>query len=105
MSVTLPAAEVTTPLAQLVAVAGVPARTTPVPGVVGKVSVTLVTVIALVFGLVMVMVSVEVPPATIGLAAKALLIVGAARTVKVAFAAAALLPALVVSAPMAMVLA
>ena len=79
--VTLPAVEVTTPVAQVVPVAGVPARTTPVPGVVGKVSVTLVTVIALVFGLVMVMVSVEVPPAAIGLAAKALLIVGAATIV------------------------
>ena len=105
VSVTLPAVEVTTPVAQVVPVAGVPARTTPVLGVVGKVSVTLVTVIGLVFELLMVIVSVEVPPAAIGLAAKALVIVGAAETVKVAFAAAAFGPALLVRAPAAMVLA
>ena len=105
VKVTLPAALVTTPVAQVVDAAGVPARTNPVPGVVGKVSVTLVTVIALVFGLVMVTVKVEVPPAAIGLALKALLMVGADDTVKVAFAAAAFEPALLVSAPMAIVFA
>jgi hypothetical protein len=69
----------------VVLVFGVPARTNPVPGVVGKVSVTLVTVIGPAFGLVMVMVKVEVLPAVIAAGAKALAMVGAAAvTVRLA---------------------
>ena len=76
MSVTLPVVWVTMPLAQVVLCAGVVARTMPAPGDVGKVSATLVTVIAAAFGLVIVMVSVDTPPDTIGLGPNALLMVG-----------------------------
>jgi hypothetical protein len=75
-------------------------------GVVGKVSLTAipVTVPGLAAGLVKVKVSVVLPPASIG-AAKALVIVGGAYTVKIEFAATALLPPLVVvTAPMAKLL-
>lgn len=76
VKVTLPEACVTMPLAQVVDAFGVPACTKPDPGMVGNVSVTLVTVIGPALGLVMVMVSVEMPPEAIGLAKNALLMVG-----------------------------
>jgi hypothetical protein len=87
VNVTLPDALITIPPAQVVDAFGVAARTMPAPGVTGKVSVTLVTVIGAAFGLVMVMVSVDVAPEAIGFAEKAFAIVGgAALTVKVTLA-------------------
>ena len=83
--VTLPTLEVTAPPVQLVPLAGVVARNIPVPGVVGKVSVTLATVIGPLFGLAIVMMSVDVPPDAIVAGVKTLAMVGAtAVTVKLA---------------------
>jgi hypothetical protein len=65
VSVTLPAVELTAPLGQLVEAFGVAARARPVPGVTGKVSVTVMPVTAAPFGFVTVMVSVEMPPESI----------------------------------------
>ena len=85
VKVTAPDVLVTEPPEQEVELAGVAARTIPAPGVTGKVSVTEVTEIGPTFGLLIVTVSVAVPPDTIDAGAKALLIVGAdAVTVSVA---------------------
>ena len=84
VSVTLPAVWVTLPEAQVVEAAGVAARTSPVPGVTGNVSVTLVTVMGTLFALAIVIVSVDVAPEAMVAGVNALVIVGgAAFTVRV----------------------
>ena len=98
--VTLPALEVTAPPAQVVAVAGAAARNMPVPGVVGKLSVTLVTLIGPLLGLVIVMVSVDVLPDAMVAGANALAMVGtAAVTVRLAVLDTALVAASLLDTP------
>ena len=98
--VTLPTVELTVPPTQLVRGLGVAARTSPLPGVVGKVSVTLVTVMAPLFGLVTVMVKVDTAPAAIEAGAKTLARVGAnAVTVRFAVLETALMGASVLVTP------
>ena len=78
---------------------------TMLPGVVGKVSVSaLLRVIALALGLPKVRVNWVLPLGAMLAAAKLLLMVGTATTLRLAVAATALLPALVTKAPMGMVL-
>lgn len=102
VKVTLPAVLVTTPLVQDVAAFGVAARTKPEPGDVGKVSVTLVTVMAAAFGLVMVICNVDDPPDAIGLVRNVLLMVGAvAVTVKFTLAEPAPVGASLLDTPVA----
>ena len=85
VKVTLPDVELTVPPAQVVLMFAVAALSIPVPGVVGNVSVTLVTVIGPLLELAIVTVKVDIPPEEIDVGANAFASVGAlAVTVKVA---------------------
>ena len=101
-SVTLPAVEVTVPPAHVVDAFGVAARTSPVPGVAGNVSVSESAVTAAVFGLVTVMVSVVTSPELMLAGAKALpKVSGVAVTVRLALLDAAPVAASLEDTPLA----